>query len=174
MTHVNSGKLKMLGVAAPQRVMALPDEPSFPERGYKNMKSGSWQGIFVPVGTPAPIVNKLFTVFTAVLADPAIGKRLQEIGPHAVLSKSPEEFAAFLKEDTDKWSRLIKEIGVETNWHPDRRRSKTPEQKLNRNCLTSEAVLHIVPSLKGRFQRAYRNKSLMFRKDEIIHPGSGP
>jgi tripartite-type tricarboxylate transporter receptor subunit TctC len=115
MTHVNAGKLKVLGVAAPQRVIALPDVPCFPELGYKNMKSGSWQGIFVPAGTAVPIVNKLFAVFTTVLADPAIGKRLQEIGPHAVLSKSPEEFALFLKEETDKWSGLIKEIGVETN-----------------------------------------------------------
>jgi len=115
MTHVNAGKLKVLGVAAPQRVMALPDVPCFPELGYKNMKSGSWQGIFVPAGTPVPIVDRLFTVFTTVLTDSTIVRRLQELGPQVVLSKSPAEFAVFLKEETDKWSNLIKEIGVETN-----------------------------------------------------------
>jgi tripartite-type tricarboxylate transporter receptor subunit TctC len=114
MTHVNAGKLKVLGVAAPQRISSLPDVPCFPELGYKNMKSGSWQGVFVPAGTPAPIVKKIFAVFTKAMADPVIVKRLLEIGPEVVTSKSPEEFAVFMKEETDKWTNLIKEIGVAT------------------------------------------------------------
>ena len=114
MTHVNAGKVKVLGVAAPKRIASLPDVPCFPELGYTTMKSGSWQGIYVPAGTPAPVVKKLFGVFTKVMSDPAIVKRLQEIGPEAVLSKSPEEFAVFMKEETDKWTKLIKEIGVAT------------------------------------------------------------
>jgi tripartite-type tricarboxylate transporter receptor subunit TctC len=112
MTHVNAGKLKVLGVAAPHRIGSLPDVPCFPELGYKSMKSGSWQGVYVPAGTPAPIVNKLCAVFTKVMADPVIAKRLQDIGPEVVTSKSPEEFALFMKEETDKWAKVIKEIGV--------------------------------------------------------------
>jgi tripartite-type tricarboxylate transporter receptor subunit TctC len=114
MTHVNAGKLKVLGVAAPKRIASLPDVPSFPELGYTTMKSGSWQGIYVPAGTPTPIVNKLFGVFTKAMADPTIVKRLQEIGPEPVVSKSPEEFAAFMKDETDKWTKLVKDIGVAT------------------------------------------------------------
>ena len=78
------------------------------------MKSGSWQGIFAPTGTPAPVVKKLFAVFTKVMAEPLIIKRLQEAGPVAVTSQSPEEFGVFMKEETDKWTKLIKDIGVVT------------------------------------------------------------
>jgi tripartite-type tricarboxylate transporter receptor subunit TctC len=48
------------------------------------------------------------------MADPTIVKRLQEIGPEPVVSKSPEEFAAFMKDETDKWTKLVKDIGVAT------------------------------------------------------------
>jgi tripartite-type tricarboxylate transporter receptor subunit TctC len=112
MPHVNAGKLKVLAVAAPHRVDSLPDIPTFPELGYKNMKSGSWQGAYVPAGTPAPIVKKLFAVFTKVVADPMVVKRLQDNGAEVVTSKSPEEFAVFMKEENDKWAKVIKEVGV--------------------------------------------------------------
>lgn len=111
-THVKAGKLKVLGVAAPNRVETLPDVPSFPELGYKNMKSGSWQGAYVPAGTPAPIVKKLYAVFTKVMADPTVVKRLQDNGTEAVISKSPEAFAVFMKEENEKWAKVIKEVGV--------------------------------------------------------------
>jgi len=111
-THVNAGKLKVLGVAAPHRVDSLPDVPTFPELGYKNMKSGSWQGAYVPAGTPAPIVKKLFAAFTKIVADPMVVKRLQDNGAEVVTSKSPEEFAVFMKEENDKWTKVIKEVGV--------------------------------------------------------------
>lgn len=111
-THVKAGKLKVLGVAAPNRVETLPDVPSFPELGYKNMKSGSWQGAYVPAGTPAPIVKKLYAVFTKVMADPTVVKRFQDNGTEVVISKSPEAFAVFMKEENEKWAKVIKEVGV--------------------------------------------------------------
>jgi tripartite-type tricarboxylate transporter receptor subunit TctC len=112
MTHVNAGNLKVLAVAAPHRIATLPDVPYFPEIGYKNMKSGSWQGAYVPTGTPAPIVKKLYAVFTKVVADPGVIKRLQDNGAEAEISKSPEEFAIFMKEENEKWMKVIKEVGV--------------------------------------------------------------
>jgi tripartite-type tricarboxylate transporter receptor subunit TctC len=112
MTHVNAGKLKVIGVAAPHRIETLPDVPTFPELGYKTMKSGSWQGAYVPAGTPAPIVKKLYAAFTKLMADPTVVKRLQENGAEAVTSKSTEEFAVFMKEENDKWAKVIKEVGV--------------------------------------------------------------
>jgi tripartite-type tricarboxylate transporter receptor subunit TctC len=112
MTHVNAGKMKVLAVAASHRVATLADIPYFPEIGYKNMKSGSWQGVYVPAGTPAPIVKKLHTIFTKVVADPLVVKRLQESGAEVETSKSPEEFAVFMKEESEKWMKVIKEVGV--------------------------------------------------------------
>lgn len=111
-THVKAGRLKVLGVAAPHRVDYLPDVPSFPELGYENMKSGSWQGAYVPTGTPAPIVKRLYAAFTKVLTDPSVVKLLKDTGAEAVTSKSPEEFAVFMKEENEKWAKVIKEVGI--------------------------------------------------------------
>ncbi len=112
MPHVKSGKLKVLAVAAPHRIATLPDVPIFPEIGYKNMKSGSWQGAYAPKGTPDAIVKKLHAVFTKVMADPGVVKRLQDSGAEVETSKSPLEFAAFMKEENEKWAKVIKEVGV--------------------------------------------------------------
>ena len=112
MTHINAGKLKVLAVAAPKRVQTLPDVPVFPELGFKNMRSGSWQGAYVPAGTPAAVVKKLYAAFTKVMADPGVIKRLQDNGAVVVTSGSPEEFATFMKEENDKWAKIIKDVGV--------------------------------------------------------------
>jgi tripartite-type tricarboxylate transporter receptor subunit TctC len=112
MTHVNAGKLRVLGIAAPKRVAALPDVPVMPEVGFANMRSGSWQGIYVPAGTPRPIVDRLFGAVTKVLGDAEVIKRLNDSGAQAVTSKSPEEFAAFMKAENEKWAKVVKEVGV--------------------------------------------------------------
>ena len=111
-THVNAGKLKVVGIAAQKRVKALPDVPIMPELGYESMKSGSWQGVYVPAGTPAPIVNKLFAVMIKVMADPEVTKRLNDNGIEVVTSKSQEEFAVFMKDENEKWAKVVKKVGV--------------------------------------------------------------
>lgn len=112
MTHVNAGKLKVLGVAAQKRVKALPDVPVMPELGFQSMRSGSWQGVYVPAGTPAPIVSKLFTVVTKVMADAEVTRRLNDSGIEVVTSKSQEEFAAFMKSENEKWAKIVQKVGV--------------------------------------------------------------
>lgn len=114
-THVKAGKLRTLAVAAKERLASLPDVPIFPELGYKDMNSGSWQGVYAPKGTPAPVVQKLFTAFQKVLKDPEVIKRLRDGGIEVSLSKSPEEFAVFMKEQNEKWVGIIKEVGVVMN-----------------------------------------------------------
>jgi tripartite-type tricarboxylate transporter receptor subunit TctC len=111
-THVNAGKLKVVGIAAQKRVKALPDVPIMPELGYDSMKSGSWQGVYVPAGTPAPIVNKLFAVVIKVMGDPEVTKRLNDNGIEVVTSKSPEEFAVFMRDENEKWAKVVKKVGV--------------------------------------------------------------
>jgi tripartite-type tricarboxylate transporter receptor subunit TctC len=111
-THVNAGKLKVVGIAAQKRVKALPDVPIMPELGYDSMKSGSWQGLYVPAGTPAPIVSKLFAVMTKVMADPEVTKRLNDNGIEVVTSKSQEAFAVFMKEENEKWAKVVDKVGV--------------------------------------------------------------
>jgi len=86
--------------------------PIMSEAGFASMKSGSWQGIYVPAGTPRPIVNKLYAVFTKVLGDPEVIKRLNDNGAEVVTSKSPEEFARFMKDENEKWGNVVRQVGV--------------------------------------------------------------
>lgn len=111
-THVKSGKLKLLSVVAPHRLAVLPNTPTMVESGFPEMTAGAWQGVYVPAGTPRPVVNKLFDAVTKTMSDPEIVKRLQDTGSEIIVSKSPEEFTKFMKSETDLYAKVIKEIGL--------------------------------------------------------------
>ena len=82
------------------------------EAGFTGMKSGSWQGVYVPTGTPRAIVNKLYAIVTRVMNDPDVVKRLNDGGVEVVLSKSQQDFAEFMQVQTERWDKLVKEVGV--------------------------------------------------------------
>ena len=107
------GRVRMLGVISPERNPALPDVPTMREQGY-NMVVGSWQGIFLPKGTPQPIVNKLYQVGVQMMKDPQVVKRMAESGITIVSSKSPADFAAFVKSETERYGKVIKDAHIET------------------------------------------------------------
>ena len=110
--HVKSGKAKVLAVMSPARSHALPQVPTMAESGFPELKLGSWQAMFVPKGTPRPIVNKLYGVMIKTVEDPETAKRLAAGGADIVTSKSPDEFAAFLKEQTEFWAKIVKSTGA--------------------------------------------------------------
>ncbi len=112
LTHAKAGKLRVLGVAAPKRVAAAPDVQLMAEAGFSGMTTGSWQGVYVPAGTPRAIVNKLYAVVTKVMNEPEVVKRLNDSGAEVVTSKSPEDFAGFMKAQTAHWEKLVKLVGV--------------------------------------------------------------
>jgi len=107
------GRVKMLGVISPERNPALPDIPTMREQGL-NMVVGSWQGLFLPKGTPQPVVNKLFKVGVEMMKDPLVIKRLGDSGISIVTSKSPSDFVAFVKSETERFGKVIKESKIET------------------------------------------------------------
>jgi len=107
------GRVKMLGVISPQRNPALPDIPTMREQGL-DMVVGSWQGLFVPKGTPQPVVNKLYKVGIDMMKDPLVIKRLGDSGITIVISKSPPDFVAFLKSETERFGKVIKDSKIET------------------------------------------------------------
>jgi len=110
--HVKSGKAKVLAVMSPTRSHALPQVPTMAESGFPELKLGSWQAMFVPSGTPRPIVNRLYGVMIRTVEDPETAKRLAAGGADIVTSKSPDEFAAFLKEQTEFWAKIVKAVGA--------------------------------------------------------------
>lgn len=109
---VQAGKLKALGLSTAKRVDALPEVPTLAEQGYPDMVSSSWQGVFVPAGTPRPIVEKLHAVLLATMDSPEIKQRFAAGGVNVVTSKTPEEFAAFVGAETARWGRVAKEAGA--------------------------------------------------------------
>jgi tripartite-type tricarboxylate transporter receptor subunit TctC len=110
--HAKSGKARVLAVMSPKRSHALPQVPTMVEAGFPELKLGSWQAMFVPKGTPRPIVNKLYGVMIKTVEDPETAKRLAAGGADIVTSKSPDEFAAFLKEQTGFWAGVVKSVGA--------------------------------------------------------------
>ena len=107
------GRVKMLGVISPQRNPALPDIPTLREQGL-DMVVGSWQGLFVPKGTPQPVVNKLYQVGVAMMKNPQVINRMGESGITIVTSQSPADFLAFLKSETARFGKVIKDSKLET------------------------------------------------------------
>ena len=105
-------RLRMLAVIAPERLAAMPDAPTMPELGFKDMRTGTWLGIFVPQGTPAPIVKRIFDVATKAMENPDVVKRLAAAGTRGVVSRSPDEFRSFVKSETDAYAVVIKAAGI--------------------------------------------------------------
>lgn len=108
--HMKSGKLRGLGVTSPKRLASLPDVPAIAEYipGYEVVQ---WFGVFVPAGTPRPLVARLNTEIRAVLALPEVRERYVSLGVEPQDS-SAEAFDAYVKAEIVKWSRLLKEMGI--------------------------------------------------------------
>ncbi len=112
--HIKSGRIKALGVISTKRFALLPETPTMIETGFPTIRSGSWQGVYLPLATPRAIVNKLYQVTMRVMADPEVVRRLNESGAEIITSKSPEDFAQFMKVQNDRFARIVKEVGVVT------------------------------------------------------------
>ena len=107
------GRVRMLAVISPERNPAYPEVPTMREQGL-DMAVGSWQGLFVPQGTPKAVVNRLFQVGTQMMKDPRVTKRLGDSGITIVTSKSPADFVAFLKSETARFGKVIKDANIRT------------------------------------------------------------
>ena len=110
--YVQGGKLKVLAVTSAKRIAALPNVPTMVESGFPRSVTGSWQGIFVPKGTPQPVVDKLFTVTQQVMKTPDVVERLAGGGVDVVLSDSPKAFAGFVASESERWGKVAREVGA--------------------------------------------------------------
>jgi tripartite-type tricarboxylate transporter receptor subunit TctC len=107
---VRAGKLRALAITSPKRVQAAPDIPTLEELGYHGVEASSWYGLFAPAGTPRPIIDRLSSEMVKVSQEPKFRSQLQGQGQENI-SGTPEELAAFMKFENERWSRLIKEAG---------------------------------------------------------------
>lgn len=110
--HVKAGKLKMLAVVSAKRISAAPDVPTMLELGYPELTTGSWQGLYVPSGTPRAVVNKLHATLLKTLSDAAVVQRLAGGGADVITSRNLEECATFMKTQLQFWGPIIKRVGI--------------------------------------------------------------
>jgi len=108
--HIRSGRLRALGVTARQRLPELPEVPPIAEtlKGYELM---SWGGLVAPAKTPKEITDTLHKASLAVLTKPDVVKRLQDLG-FIVMTSRPDEMTAYVRTEIDKYSKLIRQIGL--------------------------------------------------------------
>ncbi len=107
---IRSGKLRALAVADKARMPTLPDVPAMAEAGYPIVGLG-WNGLFVPAGTPRPIVERLQKETAHVLQLKEIRDDAANLGT-LLGGESPEEFAAFVRAEVQTWDKVIKEAGI--------------------------------------------------------------
>jgi tripartite-type tricarboxylate transporter receptor subunit TctC len=109
--QIQAGKLRPLGVTTTERLPFLPDVPTI-DSFLKGYEAAGWIGFGVPDGTPPEIIAKLNRQTNAAVLDPNIRQRFADLGAVPVPPNSPDEFARFIAENIDKWSKVIKFAGI--------------------------------------------------------------
>ncbi len=111
--HVRSGKLRALGVTSTKRAASLPDVPTIAEAGVPGYELASWYGILAPAKTPPEIVKKLNDALVKIVAMPDVQKQMIDGGSDPS-SSTPEQFAAKIRGDVDKYTTLVKKFNLAT------------------------------------------------------------
>lgn len=109
--HLESGKLRALGVTTAKRSSTLPNVPTLAEAGVPGYEVSPWFAVFMPAATPKAIITKVNAALLDAMKDPDVVKRFETIGAEPVGS-SPEEMAQHLARETDRWTKLIAERGI--------------------------------------------------------------
>jgi tripartite-type tricarboxylate transporter receptor subunit TctC len=108
---IRSGRLRALAVTAPSRVNILPDVPTTAEAGLPGIEAIAWNGIFVPAGTPQPVIQILHRELVRAFNAPDVKGQVVNTGSQ-VAADTPDEFAAFVRSENAKWSRVIKDANI--------------------------------------------------------------
>ena len=108
--QLKSGKLLPLAVTSSRRAKMLPDVPTVAET-YPGFEVQSWLGLLAPAGTPRAIVDRLHSAMTRTLAAPEVREKFEEQA-YEVIGGTPEAFAAWIRTESGKLGKLIKERGI--------------------------------------------------------------
>ena len=110
---IKAGKLRALAVTTATRSPALPDLPTMQEGGVPHYEVTPWYGVVAPAGTPPAIVNKLNREIVRIVRLPDVIQKMATDGSEPVGS-TPEQFAAHIKSEVEKWRDLIRKTGIRT------------------------------------------------------------
>ena len=110
--HIEDGRLRAIGLAAPKRSVILPDLPTTVEQGFPGIQSSTWYALLGPAGMPQDRVNKLHAALNKTLADKTVQKRMIDEGVEVEPSPTPADFAKFLLEDRERWKQVVDRAGM--------------------------------------------------------------
>ena len=111
MPYVKAGRLRGIGVTTLRRVEVLPDVPSIAEAGLPGYEATQWFGLLAPAGTPRPIIDRLYQESLRALRSADMKERMTAEGLE-VVGSTPEEFASYIRSETEKWTQVIKAAGI--------------------------------------------------------------
>ncbi|MPT53569.1 MULTISPECIES: tripartite tricarboxylate transporter substrate binding protein [Delftia] len=109
--HIKAGKLRALAVTTARRSVALPDVPTLDEAGLKGFDMGTWFGVLAPATTPREVLARLGADMNRIIESPQFRRKMEEIGAEPI-GGSPEQMARQIRDDTDRFARLVKDAKV--------------------------------------------------------------
>jgi tripartite-type tricarboxylate transporter receptor subunit TctC len=112
--HVREGRLRAIAVTSAARHPLLPEVPTIAESGLPGFEALSWQGLFAPAGTPAPILARLHAEVVDALAAPEIREPFAQQG-FVVAASAPEDFASFIRAEVEKWRAVVRAGNITVN-----------------------------------------------------------
>jgi tripartite-type tricarboxylate transporter receptor subunit TctC len=113
--QVASGAIRALGGGMAERMRTMPNLPTLQEQGLMGFECYTWNAILAPADTPAPIIERLNAAIQKAMDDPAVIKRLQEVGIDPTPGRGPKEAADFIKAELAKWAPIIKASGAQVD-----------------------------------------------------------
>lgn len=111
MQQVQSGRLRPMAVAAPQRLRRYPDLPTFTDLGYPEANLAGWSAVMVPAGTPAAIIERIHAGFNRAVQQPDVSARIEDMGFEPT-SMPPAEVSRFLQAEVERWREAFARTGV--------------------------------------------------------------
>lgn len=110
--HLQAKRVKVLGTTTARRTAQTPDWPTAQEGGIPNVDASIWVGFFVPRGTPKNVINKLYSVSADMLKFPDVKERFAVIGGAETIGMPPAEFHARVKQDAERYKKVVQEVGI--------------------------------------------------------------
>ena len=110
--HVRNNRIKALATTAPNRLPELPNVPTMKESGFAGVGTNAWNGMFAPAGTPRATVNSIHAKVTEVMQRPVLKEQLAKMMMAVSLSATPEAYTAFVRGETEKWAKVVRENNI--------------------------------------------------------------
>lgn len=112
--HIQAGRVRALALTSARRSEIVPEVPTMAELGFKDHEAETITGMLVPAGASAAIVRKLHAEATRIIVLPDVRQRITELGAD-IIASSPQQFTANIKREVERWSKVIKDAGIQVN-----------------------------------------------------------